>query len=141
MTYICPCDLRFLDLRMPPLQAHVVGCQSVHSTGTLLVTENTAKIKLWKTKRQSPASKAFKWRTGADICCKYWPSKVETSQNQYYLLGTSSNITNPSLWLAVVLVILYDRPTPPPVGGEGLSKPSPEALLHVTASGITLLHD
>ncbi len=24
-----------------------------------------------------------------------------------------------------------------PVGGEGLSKPSPEPLLHVTASGIT----
>ncbi len=44
----------------------------------------------------------------------------------------------PSLWLAVVPVILYDRPTPPPsVGGEGLSKPSPEPLLHVTASGIT----
>ena len=32
-------------------------------------------------------------------------------------------------------VILYDRPTPPP-RGEGLSKPSPEPLLHVTASGI-----
>ena len=29
---------------------------------------------------------------------------------------------NPSLWLAVVPVILYDRPTPPCVGGEGLSK-------------------
>ncbi len=47
--------------------------------------------------------------------------------------------SNPSLWLAVVPVILYDRPTPPPVGGEGLSKPSPEPLLHVTASGINLL--
>ena len=31
-------------------------------------------------------------------------------------------------------MILYDRPTP---GGEGLSKQSPELLLHVTASGIT----
>ena len=45
--------------------------------------------------------------------------------------------SNPSLWLAVVPVMLHDRPTPPPsVGGEDLSKPSPEPLLHVTASGI-----
>ncbi len=50
----------------------------------------------------------------------------------------SVSVTNPSLWLAVVPVILYDRPTPPQ-GGEGLSKLSPEPLLvlHVTASGIS----
>ncbi len=58
------------------------------------------------------------------------------------VVSTSLNFyieANPSLWLAVLPVILYDRPTPPP-RGEGLSKPSPEPLLCVTASGITSKH-
>ncbi len=43
----------------------------------------------------------------------------------YILSNIYSNMAyNPSLWLAVVPVILYDRPTPPQ---EGLSKPSPES--------------
>ncbi len=53
----------------------------------------------------------------------------------YRLTGACSCTINPGLWLAVVPVILYDRPTPP---FEGLSKPSPEPLLHVTASGISV---
>ncbi len=49
----------------------------------------------------------------------------------FYPCGALIHVfTNPSLWLAV---ILYDRPTP-----QGLSKPSPEQILHVTASDITI---
>ena len=53
-------------------------------------------------------------------------------------LNYSTDIIIPVCGLiAVVPVILYDRPTPPRVGGEGLSRQSLEPLLHVTTSGMT----
>ncbi len=51
---------------------------------------------------------------------------AEVSKLIFYFCANCLFSLNPSLWLVVVPVILYDRPTPPPsVGGEGLSKPSP----------------
>ena len=43
MIYIFPL-LKFLDLCMPPLHVHVVARQSVHSTGTLLVSHKWTKL-------------------------------------------------------------------------------------------------
>ncbi len=60
-------------------------------------------------------------------------NKSDDPQNQV----RSIPHVNPSLWLAVILVILY---TGLHLGGESLSKPSPEPPLHITASGITPMY-
>ncbi len=75
----------------------------------------------------------FVWLTGVRVaswsCMVKWPGRWWSDWQPTYI--------NPSLWLVVVPVIYFMIGLC--VGGEGLSKPSKDPLLHVTASGITNL--